>query len=116
MLSVASQAAPGEGAVVALAAVRVQCSTPATSSPQGRRALLLVSPTNCATGCWPAVTSSGDTDRALVAGFLVGDDRALPPGVAADFRAAGLSHLLVVSGANVTLALALAGPPCGASV
>src|SRR5437870_9586636 len=51
-----------------------------------------------------------DTDRALVAGFLVGDDRDLPPRVAADFRAAGLSHLLVVSGANVTLALALVAP------
>ena len=49
----------------------------------------------------------GRTDRALVAGFLVGDDRDLPAAVAADFRAAGLSHLLVVSGANVTLALAL---------
>ena len=52
----------------------------------------------------------GETDRALVAGFLVGDDRDLPPRVAADFRAAGLSHLLVVSGANVTLALALVAP------
>ncbi|MDQ1504287.1 MAG: competence protein ComEC [Actinomycetota bacterium] len=52
----------------------------------------------------------GETDRALVAGFLVGDDRDLPPAVAADFRAAGLSHLLVVSGANVTLALALVAP------
>jgi competence protein ComEC len=50
------------------------------------------------------------TDRALVAGFLVGDDRDLPDAVAADFRAAGLSHLLVVSGANVTLALAVAAP------
>jgi competence protein ComEC len=52
----------------------------------------------------------GPTDRALVAGFLVGDDRDLPPAVARDFRAAGLSHLLVVSGANVTLALALVAP------
>ena len=52
----------------------------------------------------------GDIDRALVAGFLVGDDRGLPPKVAADFRAAGLTHLLVVSGANVTLALALVAP------
>ncbi len=50
------------------------------------------------------------TDRALVAGFLVGDDRDLPPAVGRDFRAAGLSHLLVVSGANVTLALALVAP------
>jgi competence protein ComEC len=54
--------------------------------------------------------SLGAGDRALVAGFLVGDDRDLPPRVAADFRAAGLSHLLVVSGANVTLALALVAP------
>jgi competence protein ComEC len=52
----------------------------------------------------------GPTDRALAAGFLVGDDRDLPAAVAADFRAAGLSHLLVVSGANVTLALALVAP------
>ena len=52
----------------------------------------------------------GETDRALVAGFLVGDDRDLPGRVAADFRDAGLSHLLVVSGANVTLALALVAP------
>ena len=52
----------------------------------------------------------GDTDRSLVAGFLVGDDRGLPAHVAADFRAAGLSHLLVVSGANVSLALALVAP------
>lgn len=51
-----------------------------------------------------------DTDRALVAGFLVGDDRGLPAKVAADFRAAGLSHLLVVSGANVSLALTLVAP------
>lgn len=51
-----------------------------------------------------------DPERALVAGFLVGDDRGLPPAVAADFRSAGLSHLLAVSGANVALALALAGP------
>src|SRR5439155_3081728 len=36
--------------------------------------------------------------------------RDLPAGVAADFRAAGLSHLLVVSGANVTFALALVAP------
>ena len=52
----------------------------------------------------------GETDRALVAGFLVGDDRGLPAQVAAEFRAAGLSHLLVVSGANVTLVLAFVAP------
>ncbi|HEV8627711.1 MAG TPA: ComEC/Rec2 family competence protein [Acidimicrobiia bacterium] len=56
------------------------------------------------------VEGLGETDRALVAGFLVGDDRDLPPQVAAEFRASGLSHLLVVSGANVTLALAVMAP------
>lgn len=54
-----------------------------------------------------------DPERALVAGFLVGDDRELPRRVAAEFRAAGLSHLLAVSGANVALALALAAPLLG---
>ena len=52
----------------------------------------------------------GETDRVLVAGFLVGDDRGLPAQVAGEFRAAGLSHLLVVSGANVTLVLAFVAP------
>jgi len=49
-------------------------------------------------------------ERALVAGFLVGDDRELPPETARQFRLAGLSHLLVVSGANVALALVVARP------
>jgi competence protein ComEC len=51
-----------------------------------------------------------DTPAALTAGLLVGDDRNLPGPVSADFRAAGLSHLLAVSGANVALVLALMGP------
>ena len=51
-----------------------------------------------------------DVPAALTAGLLVGDDRDLPAPVASDFRAAGLSHLLAVSGANVALVLAVAGP------
>ncbi|MGH8977005.1 MAG: ComEC/Rec2 family competence protein [Acidimicrobiia bacterium] len=43
--------------------------------------------------------------RALLAGFLLGDDRAIPDDVADDYRAAGLSHLLAVSGANVAFVL-----------
>lgn len=50
------------------------------------------------------------TERALVAGFLLGDTRALPDDVLERFRAAGLSHLLAVSGANVAFVLVLAGP------
>jgi competence protein ComEC len=40
-------------------------------------------------------------DRALLSGFLVGDTRALPYDLTSEFRDAGLSHLLAVSGDNV---------------
>jgi competence protein ComEC len=49
-------------------------------------------------------------DRALFAGFVLGDTRNIAATVRADFRGAGLSHLLAVSGANVAFVLALAGP------
>lgn len=38
------------------------------------------------------------TTRALLAGFLLGDTRAVPDDVVAAYRASGLSHLLAVSG------------------
>jgi competence protein ComEC len=50
------------------------------------------------------------TERALMAGFLLGDTRSLPRDVAEQFRAAGLTHLLAVSGANVAFVLALTRP------
>ena len=53
------------------------------------------------------------TPRALLAGFVLGDTRAIPAEVVADFRDAGLSHLLAVSGANVAFALAIAAPLLG---
>lgn len=40
-------------------------------------------------------------DRPLFLGMVVGDDREQPAVVAHDFRAAGLTHLLAVSGQNV---------------
>ena len=49
-------------------------------------------------------------ERRLLAAFLLGDERAIPDGTVATFRAAGMSHLLVVSGANVAAVLALIGP------
>ncbi len=49
-------------------------------------------------------------DRALLRGFLLGDTRALADTERDRFRAAGMSHLLAVSGANVAFVLALAGP------
>jgi competence protein ComEC len=48
--------------------------------------------------------------RALYSGFVLGDDRDQRPEVTDDFRASGLSHLLVVSGQNVAFVLALLGP------
>lgn len=50
------------------------------------------------------------TERSLVAGFLLGDTRGLPWTVEEQFRAAGLTHLLAVSGANVAFVLVLVGP------
>lgn len=50
------------------------------------------------------------TERGLLAGFLLGDTRAVPDELVADFRNAGLSHLLAVSGANVAFVLALVAP------
>lgn len=50
------------------------------------------------------------TERAVLAGFLLGDTRAIPTDLVDDFRASGLSHLLAVSGANVAFVLAIAAP------
>jgi len=51
-----------------------------------------------------------ETERALASSYLLGDDRAIPPETLGQFRAAGMTHLLVVSGSNVAFALALFGP------
>ena len=48
--------------------------------------------------------------RAMFAGMVYGDDRDQSPRLYDDFRAAGLGHLLVVSGQNVAFVLALASP------
>ena len=48
--------------------------------------------------------------RAMFSGMVYGDDRDQSPRLSDDFRAAGLGHLLVVSGQNVAFVLALASP------
>lgn len=55
-------------------------------------------------------TSLPDRHQALLAGLTLGDDRAQPAELTADFRAAGLTHLLAVSGQNLVFVLAVAGP------
>ncbi|WP_436792708.1 ComEC/Rec2 family competence protein [Actinospongicola halichondriae] len=54
--------------------------------------------------------SLSPTQRSLLAGLVLGDDRAQPPQLTADFRAAGLTHLLAVSGQNVVFVLVVVGP------
>jgi competence protein ComEC len=49
-------------------------------------------------------------DRALFAGLVYGDDRQQSPLTADNFDAAGLAHLLAVSGQNVAFVLAITGP------
>lgn len=48
--------------------------------------------------------------RALLAGFVLGDDRDQPVEIVDDFRGAGLTHLLAVSGQNVAFTLAVCSP------
>jgi competence protein ComEC len=52
----------------------------------------------------------GPTERSLLTGLVIGDDRAQPLVLADDFQGAGLTHLLAVSGQNVAFVLALAAP------
>ena len=49
-------------------------------------------------------------DAALARGLIIGDDRDQPPAMIDRFRRSGLSHLTAVSGQNVALVLAAAGP------
>ncbi|MET0919950.1 MAG: ComEC/Rec2 family competence protein [Acidimicrobiia bacterium] len=55
-------------------------------------------------------TSLAPIDRAVLAGFLLGDTRAVPPEIKEQFRAAGLTHLTAVSGGNVAFVLAVMAP------
>lgn len=54
--------------------------------------------------------SLSEPREALLLGFLLGDDRAIAATVEADFRAAGLSHLLAVSGSNLAFLFAVVTP------
>ena len=57
--------------------------------------------------------SLDDGQRALLTGLVFGDDRGQSDNTADDFRAAGLGHLLAVSGQNVAFVLAAASPLLG---
>ncbi len=53
-------------------------------------------------------------EAALARGFVLGEDEGVDPKTTEDFRRSGLSHLLAVSGENVTLLALLAMPLLGA--
>ncbi len=50
-----------------------------------------------------AVAGRGEGPRALVPALVDGDDARMPDDLADDFRTSGLTHLLAVSGTNLTL-------------
>lgn len=63
-----------------------------------------------------AVAPRGEHARELVPSLVVGDDSGLDPALADDFRTTGLTHLLAVSGTNLTLLvgfLLIVGRWCG---
>jgi competence protein ComEC len=51
-----------------------------------------------------------ERQASLLAGITLGDDRAQPADLADAFRAAGLTHLLAVSGQNVAFVMVIAAP------
>jgi competence protein ComEC len=54
--------------------------------------------------------SLDDDQRSLLAGLVLGDDRAQSPALVDAFRGAGLTHLLAVSGQNVAFVLLVVEP------
>jgi competence protein ComEC len=57
-------------------------------------------------GLREAATPLPEAERALVPALVDGDDAAMPENVVVDFKTTGLTHLLAVSGSNLTLVLA----------
>ena len=55
------------------------------------------------TGIRESVAHQSPAPRALIPALVDGDDAGLPSSVAAEFRTSGLTHLLAVSGTNLTL-------------
>lgn len=58
-------------------------------------------------GVREATAHTGRAPSALVPALVTGDDADLPDDVEAEFRRTGLTHLLAVSGTNLTIVLAL---------
>ncbi|HUR75442.1 MAG TPA: ComEC/Rec2 family competence protein [Sporichthya sp.] len=58
-------------------------------------------------GLRSAVAGLGADERGLIPGLVLGDTSGMDPDLEADFRTAGLSHVVAVSGSNLALLLAV---------
>ncbi len=54
-------------------------------------------------GIHTAVNGAGPAERGLVPALVMGDEQGIPGDLRTDFQVAGLTHLLAVSGTNLTL-------------
>jgi competence protein ComEC len=87
-----------------LAAVLVAHDAPVVVSGPGRVGRVAE---RARAGLREAVSGLPAPERGLVPGLVVGDTSQLPVNVDDDFRAAGLTHLTAVSGANLAILLAM---------
>jgi competence protein ComEC len=98
VVRVEGRAAPSDGRD--LTAVITTSRAPEVVEPAGG---LLDAAATVRAGIRRAVAGAGRDERSLVPALVVGDDQGMPEELAAEFRAAGLTHLLAVSGTNLTL-------------
>lgn len=103
--------APTDDAQLAAVAVPLQPPRVRGDPSAGWRAASVVR-----AGIREALSVGAEPQRSLVPALVDGDDATLPDDVKADFRITGLTHLLAVSGTNLTLVvgcLVLVGRWCG---
>lgn len=101
VVEVRGRLAPPEPDAPEALALRVQEAGPVLSPPGPVDSLANA----MRAGLVAAASHSPPEQAALVPSLVVGDTSAIPDGLAASFRATSLSHLLAVSGANLTLLL-----------
>src|SRR5680860_1587473 len=89
---------PPEG--VSLAAVLSTSREPVVVGEPGE---IFDAATAVRTGIRESVSGAPPAERTLVPALVVGDDQGMPPDVTEAFQVSGLTHLLAVSGTNLTL-------------
>jgi competence protein ComEC len=100
-LRVAGRFAPARPGGPAVALLQVRGPPPvASAAPWRDRAAADVR-----AGLRSAVAGLPSDERGLVPGLVLGDTSGLDPALEADFRTAGLSHVVAVSGSNLALLL-----------